>query len=151
MKKIYHYIFVSSLVAVSFFTGLLFNNNVGPAGIASSIINKPSQNIKTCINQKCVAVTNQCTTDDNCKTSHSECKDKKCVAVDGPGTDSCSKDKECVSADALSWCKENNPGSDLVITADIYSNGNFVCNCNRVVKGVKTQVTCRDTHTQYNK
>jgi len=151
MKK---YVQIGGILAIavaSFATGLLVNNKIGPAALSVPFLNNTPALTRTCVDQKCVAVTNQCSADVNCAT-HTQCNNlKKCVSVSGAGTNKCSADKDCNPlTDPQKWCEANNTGIGAFRTVAIkYPNGNFTCDCFYLNKdGTRAQTPCRNYHLQ---
>jgi S1-C subfamily serine protease len=44
------------------------------------------------------------------------------------------------------WCEQHNPGAGLTVKADIYSNGNFSCDCEYITPDAIAQAQCTDAH-----
>jgi len=137
--------------AVGFMAGIVVNNTIINTAALSSIPFLGSSNLSThtCIDQKCVAVSNQCTTDNNCAT-HTECdSSKKCVTVDGVGINQCKVSQDCLPIkDPQKWCETNNVSPGMKAIAIVYPSGNFSCDCYYVVSGTHSETTCKNSHLQ---
>lgn len=150
IEKPFLVLIVLIIVILSFFSGVLVGNKFSPAALSIPLLNNPLQNLpqptRTCINQKCVAVSNQCSIDSNCAT-HTECSSQsQCITVNGPGANKCSANGDCVAIkDPQTWCKTKNPGLNSVAT--VYPNGNFSCVCystNNISS--RAQLPCSNQH-----
>lgn len=149
MNKYFMVAGVLAIAFLSFFAGTIFNSAIGPAGLSAPFLTNITPTAHTCIDQKCVAVNNQCSTDSNCET-HTQCSNQKCVVVSGAGTSQCSVDQDClVIKDPQKWCELNNPGAGLKVNAIKYPNGNFSCDCYYInADGNHAQASCHNSHLQ---
>jgi len=75
IKNNFSILTVLIIAAASFTAGVLVNNVISTAGLSVPFLTQTTPSINTCINQKCVAVEDKCSTDSNCIT-HMECNEK---------------------------------------------------------------------------
>lgn len=150
MVKNYFLIITILAIAILVFTlGALTSKMMNLAAISGPFSNDITTPIHTCINQKCVAVSSQCSADDDCIT-HMQCNSQKqCVSVSGAGTNKCFADIDCdPMKDPQKWCETNNPGNGWDVSVTKYPNGNFSCDCYYKFSTNMTQVPCKNSHLQ---
>ena len=147
IKKSFSITTVLIITILAFVAGAFANKIISPAALSVPFLGSAVQPAKTCIDQKCVAVTSQCSTDSSCAT-HMQCNSSsQCISVSGPGTNKCSANLDCApTKDPQKWCEANNHGVGLIVTAQVYPNGKFSCNCGYDVGGTQSEVPCANAH-----